>query len=122
MLKKLDMVSIRVKDWRAAVDWYRDVLGLRPVGLHEDPWCLMTFPEGGAAIALDGTNPVLPGNNCIPNVQVEDLPKTIDVLRGRGVQFAREFEADEEEGYRIATIRDLEGNLINLYDYGPSDA
>lgn len=120
MLKKLDMVSIRVANWRAAVAWYTDVLGLEPRGLHDDPFCLMTFAEGDTAIALDGTNPVLPGNNCIPNVQVEDLPRTIETLRRRGVEFERELEADAEEGYRIATIRDPEGNLINLYDYGSS--
>ena len=63
MLKKLDIVSIRVENWRGAVDWYRDVLGLRPAALHDDPWCLMTLPEGEAAIALDGTNPTAPASS-----------------------------------------------------------
>ena len=115
MLKRLDMVSLRVENWRAAVDWYRDVLGLQPAALHEDPWCLMTFPEGDAAIALDGTNPVMPRGNCIPCIRVSDLPATIATLKGRGVTFTRELIADD--GYRMATLSDLEGNAINLYEY-----
>ena len=115
MLKKLDIVSIRVKDWAGAVAWYRDALGLHPAGLHDDPWCLMTFPEGDAALALDGTNPVASGNNCIPSVQVEDLPNTVFTLKARSVKFAREIEGDG--GYRMATVEDPEGNQINLYEY-----
>lgn len=115
MLKKLDIVSIRVRDWQGAVVWYRDKLGLVPAALHDDPWCLMTLPEGDAAIALDGTNPVLPAGNCIPSIQTEDLAGTIRILKGRGVELVRELESDE--GYRMATIRDPEGNPINLYEY-----
>ena len=84
MLRKLNMVAIRVRDWRAAVDWYQATLGLVPVGLHDDPFCLMTFPEGECSIALDGTNPAVAGNNCVPNVEVDDLPATIATLKERG--------------------------------------
>ena len=120
MLTQLDMISIRVGHWKAAVEWYRDVLGLTPVGLHDDPWCLMTFPRGTTAIALDGTNPVEAGpGNCIPNIRVEDLPGTLAQLASRGVQIERALVDDADEGYRIATIRDLEGNRLNLYDYAP---
>lgn len=118
MLKKLDIVSIRVKDWAGAVAWYRDKLGLSPAAQHGAPWSLMTFPEGDAALALDGTNPVGVGSNCIPSVQVDDLPNTVLALKARAVTFTREIEGDD--GYRLATIADPEGNLINLYEYtGP---
>jgi predicted enzyme related to lactoylglutathione lyase len=75
----------------------------------------MTLPEGDAAIALDGTNPVLPRGNCIPCIQVEDLPATIATLKSRGVKFTRELTGDE--GYRMATLCDPEDNSINLYEY-----
>jgi catechol 2,3-dioxygenase-like lactoylglutathione lyase family enzyme len=115
MLKKLDIVSMRVRDWAAALAWYRDKLGLEPAALHGDPWCLLTFPEGDATLALDGTNPVGSGNNCIPSIQVHDLPNTVLTLKERGVHFVREPEGDE--GYRMAAIADPEGNVINLYEY-----
>jgi catechol 2,3-dioxygenase-like lactoylglutathione lyase family enzyme len=116
MLKKITMVSIRVKDWKAAVDWYSSKLDLKPAGLHDDPWCVMLLPEGDTVIALDGTNAPLGSSNCIPNVLVDDLDGTVSRLKDRGVTFEREIIGDSEEGYRIATIRDLEGNLINLYE------
>ena len=116
MLKKITMLSIRVKDWRQAVDGYQVKLGLKAVGLHDDPWCLMVLPEGKTAFALDGTNPVLGGSNCIPNILVDDLVATVHTLKARGVQFERDIIGDPGEGYRIATLRDLAGNLINLYE------
>lgn len=116
MLRKITMVAIRVSRFQDCVAWYRDVLGLKPIGLHDDPFCLMTLPEGDAAFALDGTNPVLGGSNCIPNVLVDSLAATVDVLKSKGVQFEREIQEDDEEGYAIATIKDCEGNLINIYE------
>jgi catechol 2,3-dioxygenase-like lactoylglutathione lyase family enzyme len=115
LLKRLDIVSIRVRDWKAAVEWYRDKLGLKPLGLHDHPWCMMALPEGDTVLALDGTNPVLGASNCIPSIQCEDLPSTLVLLKERGVEFTRELE--EDEGYRMATLRDCEGNLINVYEY-----
>jgi predicted enzyme related to lactoylglutathione lyase len=118
MLKKLDMVTVRVRDWPAAVAWYRDVLGLSPLGLHDHPFCLMAFPEGEATIALDGTNPAAEAaGNWQPSIQVDDLAATVEALRERGVAIGRAMEGDEEEGYRVATIADPEGNPITLYDY-----
>ena len=116
MLRRLDIVSIRVRDWGAAVEWYKEKLGLVPRGLHDDPWCLMTFPESGTSIALDGTNPAVPGkSNIIPTILAQDLRNTVATLRSRGVEFSREIE-ESDEGYRMASFRDLEGNLINLYE------
>jgi catechol 2,3-dioxygenase-like lactoylglutathione lyase family enzyme len=121
MLKKLAMVSIRVLDFERSLAFYRDTLGLKPAGLHDDPWCLMLLPEGDAALALDGTNPVSSGNNCIPGLEVVDLDETVAELGRRGVTFAREIEGGDE-GYRLATVSDPEGNLLNLFEYTPRAA
>jgi len=40
----------------------------------------------------------------------------VSALKAKGVTFPREIQADDEEGYAIATIEDCEGNLINLYE------
>lgn len=117
MLRKLDLISFRVRDWPAAVAWYRDMLGLTVTGAHDDPFCLMAFPEGDTFLALDGTNPVADTKgNCIPSILVEDLAQTVIELKGRGVTFSRDPDHDDE-GYQIATLVDMEGNLINLYEY-----
>jgi RNA polymerase sigma factor (sigma-70 family) len=119
-IRQLDIVSMRVKNWQAAVTWYQAKLGLVPGAMHGDPFCFMSFPEGGAVLALDGTNPAIPGSsNCVPTIHVFDLPMTVRILKGRDVKIIDEPAADE--GYRLARIEDGEGNLINLYDYGPTD-
>jgi predicted enzyme related to lactoylglutathione lyase len=117
VLKQLAMVSVNVKDWKAAVAWYQEKLGLTPSGLHEDPFCLMQFPEGESVIALDGTAHAdgVPGN-WHPVVHVDDLVATVAELKRRGVQLSRELRASEE-GFRTAVILDLEGNQIELFDY-----
>ena len=117
MLKQLAMVSVSVKDWQAAVSWYGEKLGLTASGLHEDPFCLMKFPEGEAVIALDGTGQAdgAPGN-WHPVVEVDDLRATVAELKRRGVQFSRELKASEE-GFRTAMILDPEGNQIELFDH-----
>jgi predicted enzyme related to lactoylglutathione lyase len=111
------MVSVNVKDWQAAIVWYQEKLSLTPSGLHEDPFCLMNFPEGGAVIALNGTGQAnsAPGN-WHPVIQVSDLVATVAELKHRGVQFSRELKTSEE-GFRTAVILDLEGNRIELFDY-----
>ncbi len=117
MLRKLNLVALRVRDWPAAVAWYVDKLGLTVEGAHDDPFCMMSFPEGDTFLALDGTNPVADATgNCIPSILVDDLRQTVSELKRRGVTFSREPEGDDE-GYRMATFVDLEGNPINLYEY-----
>lgn len=117
MLRKLDLVSLRVRDWPAAVAWYTDKLGLTVEGAHDDPFCMMSFPEGDTFLALDGTNPVAEAKgNCIPSILVDDLPQTVSELTRRGVTFSRDLE-ENDEGYRMATLVDLEGNPVNLYEY-----
>ena len=53
-------------------------------------------------------------NRCAPNILVEDFDGTLDELRRRGVE-VREVINDEDDGYRLARIADLEGNDLNLY-------
>jgi len=51
MLKKIDCVMIRVEDIQAAVAYYTDVFGLRPVWWDETSTGL-AFPETDAEIVL----------------------------------------------------------------------
>ena len=51
MLKKIDCVMIRVEDMQAAVTYYTDVFGLRPVWWDEMSTGL-AFPETDAEIVL----------------------------------------------------------------------
>lgn len=107
-------MTIRVDDFKAAVDWYQQKLGLEPIGLHDDPFCFMKFPQGDAMIALHGVGRLAGEQGIIPAIRVEDLTATVEELAGRGVEFVGEI-VDDDEGYRLATLTDLEGNKISLW-------
>ena len=111
---ELSHVTIRVHDFRAAVAWYQEKLGLEPVGLHEDPFCFMKFPQGTAMIALLGGGRSGGDEGITPAIKVDDLRVTVDELKGRGVEFTGEI-VDDEEGYRIISFKDLDGNKISLW-------
>lgn len=117
MLKSLHHVTLRVNDFKAAVAWYRDVLGLEPVGLHDDPFCFMRLPEGDAMLAILGVGRTQAPHQTTPAILVDDLNAAMTALEARGVDFATRPADDDDEGYRMATLLDLEGNRIALFEW-----
>lgn len=111
---ELSHVTIRVDDFHSAVAWYQEKLGLEPVGLHDDPFCFMRFPQGSAMIALLGAGRSGEDQGITPAIKVADIRAAVDELKGRGIEFTGEI-VDDEEGYRIVTFQDLEGNRITLW-------
>lgn len=114
MSMALSHVTIRVNDFKAAVAWYQEKLGLEPIGLHDDPFCFMKFSDGDAMIALLGAGRIESEQGITPAIKVGDLRATVEDLKGRGVEFTGDI-VDDEEGYRIVTMKDLEGNRISLW-------
>ena len=119
MLKSMDMVEVRVKDWKAAVDWYQDKLGLKVAAWDpDDEYCQLEPEDGGARLALYGVPAVGPGggSRCLPTFRVDDLVATVQILRERGVGIERDVSGGDE-GFRAADIVDCEGNLVQLYEW-----
>ncbi len=112
------MVTVQVRDFDAAVTWYRDVLGLSVLVLEPNEFCMLVPPgSGGPALALATDHPdripSRPGTGWAPILVVEDFDATVAELRDRGVS----FDADEEgadDGYRLVRILDPEGNPIGI--------
>ena len=119
MLRKLDIVVILVKDWPAAVQWYTTRLGLEIVYKEDDDqWTQLSFPDGGAKLALYRADSVdLSGRNrCIPDILVDDLEATVAELKRRGIEFRGDIRGGDE-GFRIITLLDPEGNELQLYEW-----
>jgi catechol 2,3-dioxygenase-like lactoylglutathione lyase family enzyme len=112
------MVTVQVRDFGAAVAWYRDVLGLSVLSLEPEEFCMLVPPGStGPALALATDHPdrisPRPGIGWAPILVVEDFDATVAELRQRGVT----FDADEEgsdEGYRLMRVLDPEGNAIGI--------
>ncbi len=119
-LRRIGIVEIRVEDWAAAVKWYTETLGLEAEVLeHEDEYGWLSPPEGDARIALYSARRVHDSrgkSRCLPCFEVEDITETMRELRQRGVEVLN-GPTVSEEGYTSADIVDLEGNVIELYEF-----
>jgi catechol 2,3-dioxygenase-like lactoylglutathione lyase family enzyme len=112
------MVTVQVRDFDAAVAWYRDVLGLSVLSLEPDEFCMLGPPGStGPALALATDHPdrisPRPGTGWTPVLVVEDFDATVAELRQRGVSFDAEEEG-ADEGYRLVRVLDPEGNAIGI--------
>ena len=112
------MVTAQVRNFDAAVAWYRDVLGLSVLWLEPNEFCSFVAPgSNGPAIALATDHPdripASTGVGWAPTLIVENFDAAVSELRSRGVTFDAEEEG-AEEGYRLVRIRDPEGNPIGL--------
>jgi catechol 2,3-dioxygenase-like lactoylglutathione lyase family enzyme len=116
MLRRIDMVAIYVADWPAAVAWYEEKLGLTPVYVeHDHQFAVLGLPDGGPVLHLVGDRrPVGGRSRCAPNIAVDDFNPALVELKNRGVDVLS-VQDEQDEGYRLATIADPEGNEINLY-------
>ena len=117
---KLAGVTVYVRDWPAAMAWYRDVLGLEVVALEpEDQFCMLSVGSGFIGLACDHPEYAVGAheNRLAPSLQVDDLDATMAMLRGRGVKVDDGIDG-EGEGYRLSRFWDPEGNRINLFTYG----
>jgi catechol 2,3-dioxygenase-like lactoylglutathione lyase family enzyme len=112
------MVTVRVRDLGAAVQRYRDVLGLTVAWVEADEFCMLVPPgstEPALALATDHPEriPAAPGIGWTPTLAVDDFDAALAELRDRGVTFDAEEEG-ADEGYRLVRVRDPEGNPIGI--------
>jgi len=117
VLKTIDMVCIYVRDWKAALNWYQEKLGLAAVYVEDHHgFAVLGLPDGGPVLHIVADEERAAGgrNRCVPNLSVDDFDATLAELRRRGVEI-QDVQNDEDEGYRLATIADPEGNELNLY-------
>jgi catechol 2,3-dioxygenase-like lactoylglutathione lyase family enzyme len=119
------MVVMYVENWAAALSWYQEKLGLAAVYVEEDHrFAVLGFPDGGPVLHVVGTTDRMHEgrSRCAPNIGVVDFDAAVAELRGRDVPVLS--VQHDEDGYRLATIADPEGNQLNLYVFttAPSPA
>lgn len=85
--------------------------------MQDDPFCFLKLPDGEAMLALFGSGRVDGQQAVTPGILVEHLDDTMATLQARGVHFVSRPEGDEDEGYRIATFLDLEGNRLSIFEW-----
>jgi len=116
MIKGLRGASIWSEDVKNLLPFYRDVLGLT-VGFETAGFVVLGELEA-PALAL-GTHSEVHGRNADParhmvGLATDDIRADWQRLKAAGVQFVE--EPTDYGNLRIATLKDPEGNLIQLLE------
>lgn len=120
MIKRLDGVTIWSEDLNNLLPFYRDVLGLK-VG-EQAPGFAVLGERDAPALRL-GTHSEVHGRNADParhmvSFDTDDLSGDWKRLKAAGVEFIE--DPTDYGGVWIATLKDPEGNLIQLFQGGAS--
>jgi predicted enzyme related to lactoylglutathione lyase len=111
----VDYVYFWTSDMDRAVRFYGQVLGLRLVHQDQSKWA--EFDAGPLRLALHAAvedRAPEPGGTVV--FRVDDLDAARAEVEGRGAEF--EEPAGEIEGYaRFASLRDPDGNRVDLIEY-----
>ncbi len=115
MLGRVHSVIIWTEDMGRLVPFYRDVLGLTPE--MEAEGFVIFRSEGGPQLAIgvhsEVKGPSRDPNRVMVNFQVEDCHEEYERLGKLGVEFIR--SPSSEDGVIIATFRDPDGNVLQLF-------
>jgi catechol 2,3-dioxygenase-like lactoylglutathione lyase family enzyme len=113
-LRDIDHVYNWVRDMDAAVDFYRDVVGLELVRREGDEWAEFAAPP--IRLALHAiVHEDAPGGGTVV-FRVDDLDRARWSLEREGAVFDEHL--GEVEGFaRFALFRDPDGNPIQIIEY-----
>ena len=114
MIKGLRGATIWSEDLNRLLPFYRDVLGFK-VGI-ETPGFVVLGELGSTTLAL-GTHSEVRGRNADPArhmvaLTTDDVTSEWKRLKGAGVEFVE--DPTDYGNLRIATLKDPDGNLIQL--------
>lgn len=120
-LRRLDHVSLNVRDRGASIAWYRDVLGLEqqnPPGADDWP---VFLGELGACIALFQAEVESPErareSTGLRHVAFEVGQRDLERAQAHLRELDVEFRFEDHGSSRSLYLRDLDGNVVELTTY-----
>jgi predicted enzyme related to lactoylglutathione lyase len=121
MIKQFAGASIWSEDLNNLLPFYRDLLGLKVA--QESPGFVLLGEDQPGALSLGlGTHSEVHGQNNDPaqhmvGFESDDLAADFKRLKEAGVEF---IEAPTDYGgMMMATLKDPEGNLVQVWQYQP---
>src|SRR5512133_1375244 len=116
MLKRFTGATIWSQDLNNLLPFYRDTLGLK-VGMQSERFVAFGEGESGPMLGL-GSHSEVQGNAVDPKrhmvgFESDDIDADYQRLTSAGVEFIE--KPTEYDGMRIATLKDPEGNLVQLF-------
>jgi lactoylglutathione lyase len=121
MFKQLDYAMVVVSDMARSIEFYRDKLGIA-LKFESPQWT--EFLTGTTTLALHGggvpqqhSGPPgggKPAGACSIGFNVEDLDKTFEELKAKGVRFVMPPTEQPGEGIKLAVAIDPDGLPISF--------
>ena len=121
MFKQIDYTMVIVSDMKRSVQFYRDTLGI-PLKFESPDWT--EFETGTTTFALHGGgvqrqyqdtgDQSKTAGACSIGFNVDDVDKTYDELKAKGVVFVMPPAQREGEGLRLAVGLDPDGLPISF--------
>ncbi|HEK9099785.1 TPA: VOC family protein [Bacillus pseudomycoides] len=124
---KLLQIRLLVKDFKKSAMFYRDILEF-PVSWYEENMEYALFNNGETKIELvsrkvmaelvrERNKPLEAEHQSkfLLQCEVEDVDKTYNRLREKGIEFVNEPHDRKEWRARVAHFRDPDDNLIEIY-------
>jgi predicted enzyme related to lactoylglutathione lyase len=112
MVAGISVVWLPVTDVGRSITFYRDQLGLEQLQ-REDDWAQLD--AHGVRIGLNATESPRGDGGAVIAFQAEDeLESAVRELREHGVEIAGEIS--EHPWGRVATLKDPDGNDLQLYE------
>ena len=123
MIKEFTGASIWSEDVNNLLPFYRDVLGLK-VAMESPGYAFVGAASPEAPGVLLGTHSEVHGRNTDPARHMvgfasDDLQADWKRLKEAGVEFI-EDPTQYEDGMWIATLKDPDGNLVQLFQFRQS--
>jgi lactoylglutathione lyase len=116
MFKQLDYTMVVVSDMDRSVEFYRDRLGI-PLKFQSSDWT--EFQTGTTTLALHGggvaptaapaSDPTKQAGSCSIGFNVEDVDKSYEELKAKGIRFVMPPTQREGEGIKLAVCIDPDG-------------
>jgi lactoylglutathione lyase len=120
MFKQIDYTMVIVSDMNRSVEFYRDKLGI-PLKFQSPDWT--EFMTGATTLALHGggirQEQSGPGKDkaagtCSIGFNVDDVDKTYEELKAKGITFVMPPTQREGEGIKLAVCVDPDGLPISF--------
>ncbi len=116
-VKKIGLSWIVVKDIKAAVKYYTDVVGLKLMEFNEQyGWAELEGHEGGTRLGIAQANPqekISAGQNAVITFTVENLEKAKSEMIKKGAK--QEGDIIEVPGHiKMQTMIDGDGNRFQM--------
>ena len=114
MKPQIKAIYVAVKDMDRVVKFYEDIFDVK-VSSKDERMSSFDFDNISFLLfnpAIDGEE-VSSGNNVVPNIEVEDINKMLDLVKSKNCEIVMPLEKIEK--YQIFQIKDTEGNIIEFY-------